>query len=213
MKSVRAICMLGLLLACCGCGRFRTHPFAAPAPSDAPPRISVSPHAADLKPRRIVIVTTQDFQDRLKEQAAFAQGLAAHLRSLGSFDAVVSRETVCIEQLPMRAGYFDERQLVELAYQYGADAVLYCHVTDISAYEPLRLQTELLLVHTGEAIAIVSATSSFDLKYESTRKQYLDYLARTTVAGTPGGDVLAPSQLIDFSANQVAWQVLSVWGN
>ena len=177
----------------------------------APAQHLVSSHCDYLKPRRIVIVATHNRQDRLREQDRFVQSLAQHLRASQQFEVVISRDKVCLSKLPMRRGKFDERELLALSRNYHADAVLYCELPQMSAYEPMQLQTSTLLVHVSEAIALVSATSTFDLRQPGTRKKYAAFALRQCPDPVSDTHLSSPSEFIDFAASEVAGGLIAIW--
>ena len=171
----------------------------------------VSRHCVDLKPRRVVIVTARNRKDRLREQDEYAKTLANHLRNINCFDVVVAREGICCDHLPTRTGQFDEHELVRLSRRFNADTVLYCEVQQISAYEPMRLQSNVLLVSAAEAVALVSATSTFDLNHPVTRSRYARYVNHRCSNAAVDTFLSSPSQLIDFAASEAAGVLASVW--
>lgn len=172
---------------------------------------SVSPHCSYLQPQRVLIVTTHNRQDRLKENDLLAKSLAKHLRDGAVFDVVISRDKICRDKLPMQSGAFDERKLLQLSAAYHIDTVLFCEIADISAYEPMSMQASLLLVHVPEAVALVSANVSIDLGDAATNGAF------HASAGV-GRDPLeletrssSPTQLIDYASQSIARGLLSIW--
>jgi len=67
----------------------------------------ISRHIASLKPRRLVIVTPDNRQDRLHEHDSFSQAIATYLRDTGEFEVIVAREKICENKIPMRSGTFN----------------------------------------------------------------------------------------------------------
>ncbi|MGB7345729.1 MAG: hypothetical protein WBD20_16050 [Pirellulaceae bacterium] len=173
----------------------------------------VSRHCDVLRPQRIVIVTTQDRQDRLKEQQAFVQSLAHHLGRGRKFDVIVSRDPMCCDRLPMRQGTFDELQLLQISQKYRADCVLYCNLESMSAYAPMQAEMSMLLVNVAESIALVSAKCNYDMRDVDTKQEYLDYVQQPSSDAESALNVSdhTPSQFIDFAAYHFATGILSVW--
>lgn len=170
----------------------------------------VSKYSVNLKPRRIVIVTTNNRQDRLREQDMFAKALSAKLRKCGlQFETVISPDKVCRDKLPTRRGRFDEVELVALSHNYNADAVLYCELEIISAYNPMQMETSLLLVNVGEAIAIVSANHEFDLNRPDTYEAYSNFALQSPDHSQ--NLMNSPSKLINYAASTVVDSLASVW--
>ena len=176
-----------------------------------PDLLAVSEHCNYLKPRRIVIVTAKNREDRLDEQSLLAELLAKHLA--GPFSTVVSRESVCADDLPMRKGVFDERELVQLKRAYQADAVLYCEIQRLVAYEPMQLEASLLLVDINQAVSLLSLHTKFDVRQIATRLSYANF---ATPTGQPSvlseTHVHSPSTFIEFAALQLSQQMCAAWG-
>ena len=210
MKKIREIWFAFFTLPFCGLvlGQVPTEPHADLSETPQP---LISRHCAYLQPRRVVIVTTDDRQDRLKEQQLFSATLEKHLRHGQRFDVVVARDRVCQRNLPMRRGRFDEHELLALSERYNADCVLYCELEQISAYEPMQLQTSILIVHVAEAVSLVAATSTIDLRDPKTRHGYLKFLQHRCRESTTDTTLHSPSQLIDYASSRLAGVILSVW--
>jgi hypothetical protein len=171
----------------------------------------VSPYCSTLTPRRIVIVTCVDRQDRLKEQQQLAESLATHVAGNRKFSVVVCKTPMCRDHLPMHSGTFDELQLLRLSKKYHADCVLYCDVERIDAYQPMQADLSMLLVHVGEAVALVSAKSSYDLRDPDALKAYRQYINADNPESALSVDQHTPRQFIDFAANHLANGILSLW--
>ncbi len=200
-----------ILCAWCGCG-WGEEPIELCLESlEIPQQCLVSSHCAYLQPRRIVIVTTNNRQDRLPEQDLFSKSLAKHLRQGQRFDVVIRREKMCRDKLPMRRGVFDEQELLELSGASNADAVLFCELEQISAYEPMQLQMSMLLVHVGEAVSLVSATTTVDLRDPSTQQAYVTVAGQNCDPFAVETHLNSPSLFIDFAAGLCANGLLSIW--
>ncbi|NND95822.1 MAG: hypothetical protein HKN47_00665, partial [Pirellulaceae bacterium] len=135
----------------------------------------VSSHCGYLKPKRVVVVMTHDRQHRLREQTHFAESLTKFLQRENCFEVVLCRQAICQDELPLRKGTFDEHELLALARQFNADAVLYAEVMQLSAYEPMSGQLSVSLVSVSESVALLSAISTIDLRDAVTRNDYLNY--------------------------------------
>jgi hypothetical protein len=206
--------ILAMALLLCGAlqsGHFAVADEPAGCSHQATPQHLISHHCDYLKPRRIVIVTTNNRQDRLKEQDRFAESLSRYLRASQPFDCVISRDKICASKLPMRQGKFDEWKLLALSRDHNADAVLYCDLQQISAYEPMHLQASTLLVHVPQAIALVSATSTFDLRQPGTRRNYAAFALQQCHHPVSDTYLSSPSLFIDYAASEVAAGLIAIW--
>lgn len=129
-----------------------------------------SAYCGRLAPQRVVIVTCANRLDRLKEQDLFAESLANSL--VGHVDVILSHRYACDRTNPLRSGRYDERELLELSEEFNADAVLYCDVEKLHSYTPMKMQVSLVLVHVGEAVALVAGTESIDLTRANAQAEY-----------------------------------------
>ena len=177
--------------------------------SDKQELIRTSSLVGQFKPDRILIITTLDRQDRLKEQAVLARELASHLRSKAGFDAVVCHDRMCEDLNPMRTGRFDERKLVDLGQTYSVDSVLYCTVRSIDAYRPMKLEIQFLLVNVDQSVAIASGTQHFDLSNVATEGLFLQSLNADPDIGTMLSN--SPTRMIGFGASRLAVNLAALW--
>ena len=144
----------------------------------SPANAFVSVHYAKLKPRRVVIVTPHNRTSLFPEQTRFAEAFAAALRRKGVVEAVIAAPTTCSINA-IQSGRFDEEQLVQVAAQYNADAVLYCEVTDFCAYAPLSASVSLSLVDARESVVLLSTDGSWDLRSPDDAYQFRSLLIQS----------------------------------
>lgn len=99
--------------------------------------------------------------------------LAAELQRAGRFDIVVAtREDPGASARDVFArGQFDEVELLRVAREYQAQAVLFGQVTQYHPYNPPRVGLSLLMVHPAEGIAIASAEGLWDAREVGTASQ------------------------------------------
>lgn len=99
--------------------------------------------------------------------------LAAELQRAGRFDIVVAtREDPGASARDVFArGQFDEIELLRVAREYQAQAVLFGQVTQYHPYNPPRVGLSLLMVHPAEGIAIASAEGLWDAREVGTASQ------------------------------------------
>lgn len=168
-----------------------------------------SPLAQQYKPKRILVVTTLDRQDRLKEQATLVRRITSELRLKGGVDTVESTDRMCEDFFPIRTGTFDEHRLVDLGKKYRVDSILYCNVESIDAYRPMRMEVQFLLVNVEESVALVSGSRLYDLGDANTLKQFFEFMN----ADPDVGQTLpsSPTRLIDFGASRLAGDLTSLW--
>lgn len=171
--------------------------------------IRVSPLVGQLRPNRILVITSLDRQDRLKEQQSLRTALTKEIRELSTYDAIESRKCICERVNPIRSGRFDERRLVALSHEYLVDTVIFCQVVSIEAYRPMRLDVAFMMINIDQSVAVASGTLRFDLADPITEKIYHQSISADRE--DPMTASSSPSRLIEFAAKQMAIQIKSLW--
>ncbi len=99
--------------------------------------------------------------------------LAAELQRAGRFDIVVATrdDPGARSQDVFRSGEFNEIELLRIAREYQAQAVLFANVTQYHPYAPPRIGVSLLLVSPAEGIVIASTDGLWDAREASTSAQ------------------------------------------
>lgn len=149
---------------------------AAP-PDPAPFQQFLAPNFDWSSVKRVVLMP-------MANQTAFAHvsvemqaNLAAELQRAGRFDIVVATQ----EDAGARArevfsrGTFDELELLRIARDYDAQAVMFGNVTQYHAYAPPRIGLSLIMVSPAEGVAIASADGLWDARELSTARQAQGY--------------------------------------
>jgi hypothetical protein len=107
--------------------------------------------------------------------------LATELQRAGRFEIVVATH----EDAGTRAqdvfthGQFNELEILRVAREYQADAVLFANVTQYHPYSPPRVGVSLLLVSPAEGIAIASIDGLWDAREGNTAAQAQAYFKQT----------------------------------
>lgn len=171
----------------------------------------ISRHIASLKPRRLVIVTPDNRQDRLHEHDSFSLALATYLRDTGEFEVIVAREKICENKVPMRSGTFNERDLLKYSRLYRADSILYLDITNMSGYEPMRMNMSFALVSIREAIALVSGTLNVDLRSSLVYQEYTNRTIQSSDHHSIDTHPHTPTRFLDFGAFKTATSLAAVW--
>ena len=166
-------------------------------PDLSPANAFVSDLYAKLKPRRAVIVTPHNRNALFPEQTRFAEALAVALRRKGVMEAVVAAPTKCSINA-IQSGRFDERQLVRVAAEYNADAVLYCDVTNFSAYAPLSASVSLSLVDARESVVLLSTDGGWDLRSPDDAHQFRSLLIQSGDQAEVEMKFNSPSEFMTF---------------
>ena len=177
----------------------------------SPFSVTISDLGHTLRPTRLAIVTTKNRYSRIKEQDLFVTQLAKHLNNNG-FLAFVSPEKLSKAKLPMQSGVFDERELLDLARDHRADAVLYCDVSKLDNSIPMQLQVSAVIVNVDQAVSIVSLTGSFNLSSPITTHQYLYSVVQNKDEFHAETFLSSPSKLIEYVSNRTARRISQCWG-
>ncbi len=172
---------------------------------------AISKYATALHPRRIVVLTAPNRQDRLKEHDLYAEAIATHLRSSRLCDVVLSNDRICAEQMPMRTGQFDERELLKIGRRYNADCVLYCLINSISAYDPMQMNASFLLISIDEAVALCSGTTNIDLRAPGAYHAYANAVLQSSDSFSIAVHPHMPSRMLDWAGFQVAQGISGIW--
>ena len=77
------------------------------------------------------------------------------------------------------SGQFNELEILRVAREYQADAVLFANVTQYHPYTPPRIGLSLILLSPTEGIAIASASGVWDAREKSTSMLAHSYFKQT----------------------------------
>lgn len=134
---------------------------------------AVAPFQQYLDPRvdwssiqRVVLMPMANQTAYPKIADEMQSNLAAELQRAGRFDIVVAtREDPGAKAREIFAnGQFDEIELLRVAREYQAQAVLFGQVTQYHPYNPPRIGLSLLMIHPAEGIAIASSEGLWDAR-------------------------------------------------
>lgn len=141
---------------------------------------TVAPFQQYLDPRvdwssiqRVVLMPVANQTAYPKVADEMQTSLAAELQRAGRFDIVVAtREDPGAKARDIFArGQFDEVELLRVAREYQAQAVLFGQVTNYHPYNPPRIGLSLLMVHPAEGIVIASSEGLWDARETGTAAQ------------------------------------------
>jgi hypothetical protein len=169
--AFRASCC-GLLVLAMGSGCAHDHSTAAVA-ATAPFQQYVDPRTDWSAIQRVVLMPLANQTAYPKVADEMQTNLAAELQRAGRFDIVVATR----DDPGARArdvfsnGRFDEVELLRVAREYQAQAVLFGQVTQYHPYNPPRVGLSLLMIHPAEGIAIASSEGLWDARETETAAQ------------------------------------------
>ena len=165
------VCILALVLAIgWGCAHKQT---AVVPPLPAPYQQFVAQNFDWSSVQRIVLMPLANQTAYPKVSDELQANLAAELQRAGRFDIVVATrdDPGARAQDVFRGGQFDELELLRVAREYQAQAVLFVNVTQYHPYAPPRVGMSLLLVSPAEGVAIASADGLWDARETTTALQ------------------------------------------
>ena len=131
--------------------------------------------------RRILLMPLDNESAEPRAADEIRNALAAVLQSTGRFEAVIApleARLACSEAVRV-GGRFDEAEMLEIAVQHQADAILCGAVTQHRSYAPPRIGLSLRLVSTAEATVIASVDGLWDAGDEAIAEQARCYHDQT----------------------------------
>ncbi len=127
--------------------------------------------------QRIVIMPLANQSAFPRAAEEMQANLAAEFQRAGRFEVVVATR----EDPGARArdvfsrGQFDEIELLRIAREYQAHAILFGNVTQYHPYSPPRVGLSLLLVSPAEGVAVASSDGVWDAREHTTSAQAVNY--------------------------------------
>jgi hypothetical protein len=171
------VLLLGL---CLGCSHKKVEVAAPVDPAPFQKYIATNFDWSSVK--RVVLMP-------LANQSAFEHAsdelqanLAAELQRAGRFDVVVAtlEEPAARSRDIFSRGAFDELELLRIARNHDAQAILFGMVTQYHPYSPPRVGLSLVMISPAEGVAIASADGLWDARELSTSRQAQAYLQEMT---------------------------------
>ena len=161
-----------------GCAHDRS---AEPLAVTAPFQQYLDPRVDWSSVQRVVLMPMANQTAYPKIADEMQSNLAAELQRAGRFDIVVAtREDPGAKARDVFAnGRFDEVELLRIAREHQAQAVLFGQVTQYHPYNPPRVGLSLLMIHPAEGIAIASAEGLWDARETETATQAKQLYAQT----------------------------------
>ncbi len=140
-------------------------------------RWGASPNFQQFPPRKIVVLNSQPGRSSSELPHQFAENLSAEFKAKGLFDVVVPHTMECNTTIDEIAqGRFDERELVEIATFYNADAILIFRINEFKYYPPMQANITVGILDAREAVLGFAADGFWDLSEPETYQNFSDYL-------------------------------------
>ncbi len=148
---------------------------------DSPFQQFIAPNCNWPSVQRIVLMPVANQTAYPKVDDEFQANLAAEIQRVGRFEIVVATrdDPGARAQDIFANGQFNELEVLRVAREYQADAVLFASVTQYHPYAPPRLGASLLLIGPAEGIAIASINGLWDMREGNTAKQAQAYFKQT----------------------------------
>lgn len=107
--------------------------------------------------------------------------LAAELQRAGRFDVVIAsyEDHGALAHDVFANGQFNELDMLQIARDHQADAVLFANVTQYHPYARPRIGLSMLIISPAEGIAIASMSGLWDAREASTSLQAAAYFKQT----------------------------------
>ena len=198
---------LAVLLGCQTLPSFQSRaPISKPVRLTHPDNYFVSEYYTTLRPRRVVIVAPPSRFSNFRDQEKFAEAFALELRNHGVAEAVVAREPLDCNIHAIRRGQFDEREVIRLSQWYNADAVVFCDVTNLSAYPPMSAAVSAVMVDAWESVILFAADGKWDLSDGKTNRAFTARNCRANQRDKFATDIFqqSPSHFLEFVADELA---------
>jgi len=130
--------------------------------------------------QRVVLLPLANQTEFEHVSVELQSNLAAELKRTGRFDVVlVTHEDATVHAHDVfQQGTFDELELLRLARQHDAQAVVFGNVTHYHPYSPPRVGLSLVMISPAEGVAIASADGLWDAREQTTALQARTYLAQ-----------------------------------
>ena len=179
--TVGILCLALLIFG--GCARkaavVTAPPTAASAP--APYQQFVARNFDWTSVQRVVLMPLANQTAYPKATEELQANLAAELQRTGRFDIVVATrdDPRARAQDVFRGGQFDELELLRVAREYQAQAVLFGNLTQYHPYAPPRVGLSLLMVSPAEGVAIAAADGLWDAREAITAAQAQTFYKQT----------------------------------
>lgn len=134
--------------------------------------------------RRILLVPLGN--ESIYPHATFEiqEALAARLQCAGRFEVVLARpDTPACRDAVRASGRFDEAELIALADQHNADAIVFGTITQYQPYAPPRVGLSLRLISPGDGVLIASVDGLWDARDQAVAEQARCYTGLTLDEG------------------------------
>lgn len=164
-----------------GRGRRAQDLAATPIQATAPYQQHFANHFDWTSIQRVVLMPMANLSPYPRAGAELQNGLAVELQRAGRFEVVVAThddQSVNSQDVFM-SGQFDELEVLRVAREYNADAVLFSQVTQYHPYSRPRVGLSLLMVSPAEGIAIASTSGLWDARETDTANQAIAYFKQT----------------------------------
>jgi|GEM_PF-1473664 len=154
---------------------------ATPIQATAPYQLHFANNFDWTSIQRVVLMPMANLSPYPQAGKELLNNLATELQRAGRFEVVVAtHDDQCVQsQDVFMSGQFDELEVLRVAREYNADAVVFSQVTQYHPYSRPRVGLSLLMVSPAEGIAIASTSGLWDARETSTANQAIAYFKQT----------------------------------
>ena len=133
--------------------------------------------------------------------------LAAQIRGQAQFEIVAPRDRYLQGHSDnILEGKFEEAELVRIAREFNADAVLLIKVNEFRPSPPMRANLSIAILDANESVVAFGMSSVWDLANMNTKQAFEQFLYNTSSGSANEGNLhlQSPNQLFRFIGSQVA---------
>ncbi len=203
----RFLLWCGVCLSMTGCQLLQQKPVVVEelVATGQPVDYFLSPYFFQLRPSRVVMLIPKMRNNSFEVQTKFADAVHRQLTEKGIFEVVVKAGFCDVDMDAIRSGTFDERQLLDIARRYTADGILFCEVTNFSAYEPLQLGSALTFVDMRESIVTLHTNGFWNTDDANVARKFLQDVCRIHRCKKYAAGVYlkSPSEFMSFVARDL----------
>ncbi len=136
-----------------------------------------APYFVSHRPRRVLILHSGREQPLKEFPRQLAEAVAAECRYQRLFEVIVPYRLECATSIDeIQRGIFLEHELVRLAKQHNADAILIFRVNEFRFHSPMQVSATFAMIDAREAIMTYSQDEVWNLGEQTTFANFESFL-------------------------------------
>ena len=167
----------------------------------------VNPQVFGSRPNRVVMVASGRSNGSYRTHQKIITELAAQIRGQDQFEIVAPRDRYLQGHSDnILEGKFEEAELVRIAREFNADAVLLIKVNEFRPSPPMRANLSIAILDANESVVAFGMSGVWDLANMNTKQAFEQFLYNTSSGSANEGNLYlqSPNQLFRFIGSQVA---------